>query len=147
MNSVPFLTGNHILNAALIAWLIAQLLKILIVLLLEGRFDLTRLTGSGGMPSSHSAVVVATALSCARVCGFASAEFAICAVLAFIVMYDASGVRRAAGEQAKILNYIMDNWSHQTPELFKKELKVLLGHTPLQVLAGAVLGGLIGWFL
>mgnify|MGYP005776514345 FL=1 len=77
--------------------------------------------------------------------GWSSALFAIAAVLAIVVMYDASHVRKAAGEQAKILNYMMEHWTEMKPELFGKELKELLGHTPIQVFAGAVLGVAIGF--
>ena len=82
--------------------------------------------------------------------GFSSPLFAIAAVIAIVVMYDAANVRKAAGEQAKILNYMMDHWSEMKPELFGKELKELLGHTPMQVIMGALLGvaiGLLGTFL
>jgi len=102
------------------------------------------LFGAGGMPSSHSAFVTALAVTAARYCGLGSSEFALAAAFAIVVMYDAAGVRRAAGEQAKIINYMMDHWSETTPERFHKELKELLGHTPVEVIAGALLGTLIG---
>ncbi|GHV17442.1 membrane protein [Clostridia bacterium] len=146
-NSVEFLTGNHILNAAVLAFLSAQLIKFIIELLRGKKLDVRRLLGAGGMPSSHSSTVVALTVSVGKICGLNSPEFAISAVFAFIVMYDAANVRRAAGEQAKILNYMIHNWNDITPEIFGRELKELLGHTPLQVFAGAALGLALGLLL
>ena len=145
MNVVDFLTGNLILNLSIVAWAIAQILKIIVVLVREHRWDWRHILSSGGMPSSHSAFVCACASSVAYLYGWSSPLFAIAAVLAIVVMYDASNVRRAAGEQAKILNYIMDHWNQMKPAMFGKELKELLGHTPLQVLMGALLGIAVGW--
>ena len=139
-NAVDVLTGNRILNVTILAFFVAQGLKVILTLIQEKRFNPERLFGSGGMPSAHSATTCALAVSVAKVMGTASPEFAIAAVFACIVMYDASNVRRAAGEQARILNYIMDHWHDTEPELFKANLKELLGHTPLQVFCGAVLG-------
>ena len=96
------------------------------------------------MPSSHAACVCALASASFKTMGAASTEFGITAILAFIVMYDASNVRHAAGEQAKILNYMIKHWKETTPEVFGKELKELLGHTPFQVIVGALLGIAIG---
>jgi hypothetical protein len=98
------------------------------------------------MPSSHAALVCACAVSIGRLEGFSSGLFALAAVVALVVMYDACNVRRAAGEQAKVLNYIVENWEEMSPAMMGEELKELLGHTPLQVLMGAVLGCAIGWF-
>ncbi|MDR0325618.1 MAG: divergent PAP2 family protein [Oscillospiraceae bacterium] len=145
--AVNFLTGNQIINAALIAFFIAQVLKVLIVLLVYKKLDFRRLVGSGGMPSSHSATVCAMAASAGKIYGMESGIFAIAAVTAAVVMFDASNVRRAAGEQAKILNYIMENWGHQKPEFVAKELKELLGHTPFEVIVGAALGIALGILL
>lgn len=96
------------------------------------------------MPSSHSAFVCACASATGNLYGWSSPIFALAAVLAIVVMYDAANVRKAAGEQAKILNYMMEHWMEMKPELFGKELKEFLGHTPVQVIAGAVLGIAIG---
>lgn len=143
MNIVQELTGNYILNAAIIAWFIAQFLKLIFDFATTGKLDLRRfIGGAGGMPSSHSALVVAMAITTWRVRGFQSVEFALAAVLAAVVMYDASGIRRAAGEQAKVLNIMIEQWND--PELRDRQLKELLGHTPLQVVAGAVVGALVG---
>ena len=136
--------GNLILILCAVAWAIAQTLKVVVVLLTKRRLDWRYIWASGGMPSSHSAFVSACAASTGRLYGFSSPLFAISAVIAFVVMYDAANVRKAAGEQAKILNYIMEHWNEMRPEIFSKELKELLGHTPLQVIAGALLGILVG---
>ena len=145
MNFVDFLTGNLILNLAILAWAIAQILKFIVVLISEGRMNWRSMLSSGGMPSSHSSFVCACASSVAYLYGWSYPLFAIAAVVAVVVMYDASNVRRAAGEQAKILNYIMEHWTEMKPAMFGQELKELLGHTPLQVLMGALLGIGIGW--
>ena len=145
MNVVDFLTGNLILNLAILAWAVAQVIKFVVVLVTEKRLDWRHIVSSGGMPSSHSAFVCACAASVAYLYGWASPLFAIAASMAIVVMYDASNVRRAAGEQAKILNYIMEHWTQMKPAMFGKELKELLGHTPLQVFMGALLGIAVGW--
>lgn len=149
-NVVNFLTGNLILNLAILAWALAQVFKVLLTLLTQRRWDWRHILSSGGMPSSHSAFVCACAASVGVISGWGSVAFAVAAVVAIVVMYDASNVRRAAGEQAKILNYMMDHWTEMKPEMFGKELKELLGHTPFQVLMGGLLGvavGLLGaWF-
>ena len=137
---------NRILMAALIAWVAAQLLKVLLDLLKNHKFSLERVVGSGGMPSSHTAFVVALVTSVGRYAGVTSPIFAVAAAFALVTMYDATGVRRAAGEQAKILNYMMDNWK-QPPEMFQKDLKELLGHTPVEVLVGGLLGLGIGFLV
>ena len=145
MNVVDFLTGNLILNMAILAWAVAQVIKFVVVLVTEKRLDWRHIVYSGGMPSSHSAFVCACAASVAYLYGWSSPLFAIAASMAIVVMYDASNVRRAAGEQAKILNYIMEHWTQMKPAMFGKELKELLGHTPLQVFMGALLGIAVGW--
>jgi hypothetical protein len=139
-NIVHFLTGNLVLNLCICSWLIAQVLKVIISLIKEKKLDFHYLLSSGGMPSSHSSVVCTCAVSVGFLAGWSSISFAIATVVAFIVMYDAANVRKAAGEQAKILNYMMDHWKEMRPAFRSKELKELLGHTPLQVFAGAVLG-------
>ena len=138
---------NDLLSTALVAWLIAQLLKTIIHFSYAGKRNWSRLWGSGGMPSSHSATVTAMATAAGLHFGFDNYPFAIAAVLAMVVMYDACGVRRAAGEQARILN----EWSKMlaaTKDLpVEEKLKEFIGHTPLQVLMGALLGILIGILL
>lgn len=147
MRFLVTITENHIFDVSMLAWITAQVLKVIVELVKNRKLDFTRLAGAGGMPSSHSALVVALAASVCRFCGFASPEFAISTAFALIVMYDASGVRRAAGEQAKILNYMMEHWIETTPEIFTKELKELLGHTPMEVVAGGALGLFFGIFV
>ncbi|MCI9273899.1 MAG: divergent PAP2 family protein [Clostridiales bacterium] len=133
---------------SILSWLAAQLIKVLIALFITRKFELERLVGSGGMPSSHSALVCGLATSVFIRHGVTSYEFAIAAVLALIVMYDAMGVRRAAGEQAKTINklvnwYVFDqkNEEESPPEVEPdKMLKELIGHTPIEVISGALLG-------
>ena len=141
---------SPVLLIAVAAWAVAQGLKLLIAAAVYRKFDITYLTTGGGMPSSHSALVCATVVSCGMSAGFDSPVFAVAAVMAFIVMYDAANVRRETGEQAKVLNYILRKWGEVRPEEFEDELKELIGHTPVQVAMGAVLGvavGLAGSFI
>ena len=137
--------GNLSLALSVMAWAIAQILKVVVVLVRKHRLDFRNILSSGGMPSSHSAFVCACAAATGNLYGWSSALFAVAAVVAIVVMYDASHVRKAAGEQAKILNYMMEHWTEMKPDLFGKELKELLGHTPIQVFAGAVLGVAVGF--
>lgn len=149
-NVVNFLTGNLILNLAILAWAIAQVIKMILVVITKRKLDWHYIMSSGGMPSSHSAFVCACASSVGLMYGWSSPLFSIAAVVAIVVMYDAANVRKAAGEQAKILNYIMNHWTEMKPAIFGKELKELLGHTPFQVLMGGLLGvaiGLLGTWL
>lgn len=138
-----FLNGS-ILFTAILSWFIAQILKVILVLIHDKKLDFYRFVGSGGMPSSHSAFVVSLATAVGMTDGFESTVFAIAVVLALIVMYDAAGVRRAAGQQAKLLNQLVEKWETDDYEHRGKKLKELLGHTPVEVFAGAVLGILIG---
>ena len=135
---------SPILPIAVSAWAIAQVLKLLISVAVYHKFDINYLFTGGGMPSSHSALVCATAVSCGMTAGFGSSEFAVAAVLAFIVMYDAAHVRRETGKQSKVLNYIMRTWEEKLPEQFEADLKELIGHTPLQVAVGGILGAVVG---
>ena len=143
-NAVSFLTGNRVLNVCILAFVLAQVLKVIVELLFKRELCFRRLVGSGGMPSSHSASVCCLAASVGKTRGTESVAFAITAVLAVVVMYDASNVRRAAGEQAKILNYMMKHWKETDSAMFSRQLKELLGHTPIQVFAGAALGITVG---
>ena len=130
---------NPILAPAITSWLVAQLLKLLLTLIFKRKLDLVRLIGAGGMPSSHSATVTTTAVTTGLVAGFDSLLFGIATVIALVVMYDAAGVRRAAGKQAKLLNELIDNYFSEH-YINQAKLKELLGHTPIEVLAGALLG-------
>ncbi len=134
---------NKVLVACFTAWFIAQILKIILTFYSSKKIDLTRFVGSGGMPSSHTSFVMALSTSIGRLHGWDSAIFAVSLCFAFVVMYDAAGVRRAAGNQAKILNIIIEDLAHNKP-LENERLKELIGHTPKEVLAGAVLGIVIG---
>ena len=131
---------NSILWCAVLAWALAQLIKFFTCIIKERRVSPGLLIASGGMPSSHTSTVCALATAVGMVRGFNTAECAIAVIVAFIVMYDASGVRRAAGEQAKILNMIMEDLEGGNSSLMNVHLKELIGHTPLQVFAGALLG-------
>lgn len=133
---------NHVLMNSFIAWAVAQTAKVLLGVIRERRFNFKWFVGTGGMPSSHTAGIMALATSVGFVCGFSSYQFAIALVLAMIVMFDAQGVRRAAGRQAAALNKILDDiyWKKKIKE---EELKELLGHTPVEVFAGAIIGVLI----
>ncbi len=137
---------NLVLLLAAIGWASAQILKVIVVLICKKKLDIHYILSGGGMPSSHSATVCACASATAVVAGVQSVSFAIAAIMAFIVMYDAANVRKETGEQAKILNYMMEHWNEMKPELFGRELKELIGHTPVQVFAGAALGIFIGLF-
>lgn len=137
--------GNYILSVALISWLCAQICKTALNYFMNGKFDAERLYGAGGMPSSHSALVCSLFIATAKKTGISSTEFAFAFILAAIVMYDAMGVRRSAGDHAKLLNRLLDEWlpeDDSTPVQMKK-LKEKLGHTPFEVLSGALLGILI----
>ena len=140
------LLDNRVLLAALLGWLVAQVLKVVLVFLEEKRLDLSRMVGSGGMPSSHSALIVAMATSVGKYAGLASVEFAIAAAVAMVVMYDAANVRREAGRQAELLNRIVLDL-YRDNHLDQEKLKELLGHTPVEVAAGALLGIAGGWFV
>jgi acid phosphatase family membrane protein YuiD len=137
------LLENRILLAAFAAWLVAQVSKTLLELVLQRKLNPSRLVSSGGMPSSHSALVTGLATAAGRVMGLDSAAFAISVVLAGIVMYDAAGVRRAVSIQARILNQMIDE-AFQGHPMAEKRLRELIGHTPVQVLVGALLGIVVG---
>lgn len=145
MEFLQGLLSNTIFICAAAGWLVAQLIKTIIHMLFTREFVAERLVGSGGMPSSHSATVCAFATATALEYGAGSFEFAIALILAIIVMYDAMGVRRETGIQAKLLNDILLTFAKMgRSELSAYEkLKEFVGHTPLQVLVGAILGILI----
>ncbi len=141
MEFLNSIADNRILIAAASGWLIAQFLKTLIHTFFNRRFVAERLVGGGGMPSSHSATVCALATSTAIEYGAGSFEFAMAAIFGLVVMYDAIGVRQETGKQAKVLNDMMELFSHMGKDMdIEKQLKEFVGHTPLQVLAGAILG-------
>lgn len=133
--------SNQVLVSSVIGWVVAQFLKTVIDCSLNKSFSAERLVGSGGMPSSHSSTVCALVFSTAFCFGISSFEFAVSFVLASIVMYDAIGVRQETGKQAKLLNMIMEqNLLELDNHQIQERLKEFVGHTPLQVFAGAILG-------
>lgn len=138
------LLTNEILVAAVLGWFFAQVIKFLLVIIEDKRINFERLVGSGGMPSSHSSFVIALTVSVAINEGLSSVYFAICVVFSFIVMYDASGVRRETGKQAVLLNELVENLGHEKLEITGERLKELVGHSHLEVIAGAALGVVIG---
>lgn len=142
------LLSNQLLISAVVGWVVAQGLKTLIDFALNKSFNKERLVGSGGMPSSHSATVCGLTTAAVIKYGVGSFEFAISFVLSMIVMYDAIGVRRETGKQAKLLNSIlMENPLKLSAEVLQERLKEYVGHTPLQVVAGAILGVLLALWI
>lgn len=136
--------SNEVLISAIVGWVVAQALKTMIDCALNKSFSPERLVGSGGMPSSHSATVCGLMTSAGFCYGLGSFEFAISFVMAAVVMYDAIGVRQETGKQAKLLNLIMEqDMFKMNNEQIQERLKEFVGHTPLQVLAGAILGILL----
>jgi uncharacterized protein len=131
------------LTPALVAWAIAQVLKVALTSVRERRLNLRVLAETGGMPSSHAAIVMGLTSSIGRLNGVTSAPFAIALIFSVVVMYDAQGVRRAAGRQAAVLNRLIDDLF--SLRQFKDDrLRELLGHTPFEVLVGAALGVAVG---
>ncbi len=138
---------NHVLLVPIISWVISQLIKAVVNLVIYRKFSLERLFGDGGMPSAHSAVVTSLAIMIGWSSGFKTPIFALSFVFAVVVMRDALGVRREAGKQAVSIKQLADVinkafWSKDA-EIKTENLKVLVGHTPLQVVFGALTGALI----
>ena len=147
VNGLKAFGGNYMLICGIFGWLIAQIIKIIINLCVFKKFDIKLMFANGGMPSSHSATVVALATAAAISCGFGSAQFAISAILCVIVINDALGVRQQAGKQAKVINLMVDkvfkngvNEDGNKEKHHGEKLKELVGHTPIQVVLGALLG-------
>lgn len=143
------LFSNRVFVSAALGWLLAQILKTIIHIILNKKFVAERLVGSGGMPSSHSATVCALSTAAYLNYGAGSYEFAIALILSLIVMYDAMGVRRETGIHASVLNEILQTFEKMGHRELSAEdkLKEFVGHTPLQVLIGAILGVLIAIFM
>lgn len=139
-SSSSSILSNYPLLAALLSFVLAQTIKVFTSWYRERRWDLKQLVGSGGMPSSHSATVTALAAAIGLQEGFGGSMFAISLVIACVVMYDAFGVRLQAGRQAEVLNQIVYELPAEHPLAESRPLRELLGHTPPQVIAGAVLG-------
>lgn len=149
MNPIKDLLLNFPLICAGTAWFTAQILKVFTGIFREKKFNVVELLfGTGGMPSSHTAAVMALTVACGLSMGLGSPVFAVTVLLTLIVMRDATGVRREAGEQAKVLNRIVQDLfasTHQTD--INRNLKELVGHTPLQVFVGALLGLVIPFLM
>ena len=140
--------SNKILDVVFVAWFCAQFYKVISSLLMEGKINIRRLWDTGGMPSSHSATVTSLATIVGLIEGWSSTEFAMATIFAVVVMYDAAGIRRAAGKQAGVLNKIIERLTHKIEEKIHDErLKELLGHTPFEVLIGASLGILVAFVM
>ncbi|XP_027352268.1 uncharacterized protein LOC113863067 [Abrus precatorius] len=142
---VATLAANPTFVSGLLAWVIAQSIKVFLNFFVERKWDLRLLFASGGMPSSHSALCTALTTSVALCHGVADSLFPVCLGFSLIVMYDAIGVRRHAGMQAQVLNLIVADLFQGHP-ISERKLKELLGHTPSQVFAGALLGFLVACF-
>ena len=140
------ITHNKCLMVPIILWCVVQVSKFLLELIINKKINFKRLVGAGGMPSSHSAIVCALASCIGKTYGFDSGVFAISLIFAFVVMYDACGVRRAAGKQAGILNKILDTPGMSTVEVQEKLIEAL-GHTPIQVFVGAFIGFVVGYIV
>ena len=139
MQDIGNIFQNSVLIIAVVACLLAQGLKLIIEGVTQGKVTFRTLVETGGMPSAHSALVTALAAGVGQTSGWETPEFAIAVLFAVIVMYDATGVRQAAGKQARILNQIVDEF-FKDAEFNEERLKELLGHTPVQVIAGCLLG-------
>lgn len=144
MNILFDIAGNRVIQAAFLGWASAQMLKVILTLILSRKFDHTRFLGSGGMPSSHSAMACAMLTTVGFREGFGSAVFALAFCFTGVVMYDAAGVRRSTGKNAAVINHLLDGLAGKGFTFDEERLKELVGHTPIQVFAGALLGILIG---
>jgi hypothetical protein len=137
---------NKVLIITILVWIVAQCVKVLLGVIEEKRFNFKWFIGTGGMPSSHAAGATALAVSSGLYLGFDSVAFALAAVFALVTMFDAQGVRRATGQQAQILNKILDD-IYWRGKVESAQLKELIGHTPVQVFVGALLGFVVALFL
>ena len=140
MHSIIGILDNRILICSICAWTVAQILKLFVYWLVEHRWDWRRIFGAGGMPSSHTSFVIALTIMTGATYGFETVHFAIAFALMAIVMYDAMGVRREAGTQAMVINRIIRDLLINGKKISDEELKELVGHSPLEVFAGALLG-------
>ncbi|MFC2035705.1 divergent PAP2 family protein [Chloroflexota bacterium] len=137
---------NKVLIIPICSWALAQLLKVIIILIRKRQLDLRYLVVSGGMPSAHSAVVTGLATSVALIQGFESIAFGVSAVLALVVMYDAAGLRQSVGKQSIVLNRILHELRLQRPmRELGRDLREFIGHTAFQVIMGGLLGIVVAW--
>lgn len=140
MHNIVEVLTNRSLMCALTAWFVAQAIKIPTYYLVEKKWDWRRFFGSGGMPSSHTAMVVALALTVGAFDGFSTPEFALSFAFAAIVMYDACNVRRETGKQGEVINEILEHVLVDGKPISDQEFKELVGHSPFEVLGGAIVG-------
>lgn len=143
MNNFACVFSNKFLYIPILTWFGIQIFKVIHDLIVTKKFNFKRILGAGGMPSSHTGVVVSLSVLIGRSEGFNSPIFALSVIFAFVVMYDAAGVRRAAGKQAQLLNKLVETPGLTGMQVHEKLVEVL-GHTPKQVLVGAIIGILVG---
>lgn len=143
MEEINQILTNKYIYIPLLLWFFIQLFKVIYDLITTKKFNFKRILGAGGMPSSHSAVVTSIATLIGKNEGFNTPIFALSLIFAFVVMYDAAGVRRAAGKQAQLLNKIIETPGLTTGQVSEKLVEVL-GHTPIQVIVGAIIGIIVG---
>ena len=134
------LTTNPVIDCALLAWFLAQLIKVILEAVMTRRLNARLFVSSGGMPSSHSALAVACTAAIGKLYGMNGPYFALAVILSAVVMYDACNVRRSAGDTARLVNKLLEHMERLTAEELADSLKEVMGHTPLQVLMGALLG-------
>ncbi len=134
------LINNHLLQSAFLAWAIAQLLKIFTSWAITKKFDIRLVFSAGGMPSSHTALLTALTYSIGETGGAGTPVFAVAICILLVVMYDAAGVRREAGKHASLLNILVEDWEKKHGEITDQTLKEIIGHTPIEVLGGFILG-------
>lgn len=147
MDFLTQILNNKTLIIAAVAWLVAGIIKAIIDLIVNKKFNVSRIIGAGGMPSSHTSTVVALTVALAYYVGIDSPSFAISLIFMIIVIHDATGVRLETGKQAKVLNTMMFETDTFKDLDFEKELKEYVGHTPLQAIVGAVVGVLVALFM
>lgn len=143
MNIVEQFISNKYIYIPFLVWFCIQVFKVIWDLVETKKFNFKRIMGAGGMPSSHSAIVMALAVMIGKDQGFNTPIFALALIFAFVVMYDAAGVRRAAGKQASLLNKLIDTPGLTGMQVSEKLVEVL-GHTPFQVFVGAIIGVIVG---
>ncbi len=146
MEQIKDFFTNKYIYIPIILWIVIQSFKVLYDLVKYKKFNFRRIMGAGGMPSSHSAIVMSLTTLVGKDLGVSSPEFAIALIFSCVVMYDAAGVRRAAGKQARILNKIIET-PGMTNVQVQEKLVEFLGHTPIEVFVGAIIGILAGMFL
>lgn len=140
-------TGYEVLAISILAAVLAQIMKFIGYFFKSKKFDFRVLFTTGGMPSSHSAGVMGLATTVGFICGFDSIEFAIALGNALVVMYDAAGLRRAAGKMAKTINLMREDFYQHRPQMTGERLKELLGHTPMEVTMGALWAICFAYFI